>query len=179
MDEQSLKTYCLFCISGQESKVMKKLKVLGYSPLAPMVMHWKPEAGSLKKAARRLLPGYVFFDVDTEPDWQSIRTHESVLKILQYEDCERAMRDSDLEFVAWLKKYDGTIEMTRVIQVGTKLEFIDGPLKDMAGSIIKVNKSRKQVQVALGGEKSIMRTIWCSIEYIEENADADRLRRKC
>lgn len=173
MDEQNTKTYCLFCASGQERKVMEQLKALGYLPLAPLVMRWKPEAGSLKKSACRLLPGYVFFDTDAEPDWHDIRSHASVLRVLQYEDGERAMRDPDLGFVAWLKKYGGTIETTRVMQAGTKLEFIDGPLRDMAGKIIKVNKNRKQVQVALGDENSMMRTIWCSIEYIEENTDTD------
>ncbi len=155
---------------------MDKLKTLGYAPLAPLVMRWKPSAGGMGKTARRLLPGYVFFDAAAEPDWQSIRSHDSVLSILQYDDGERAMRGTDAEFVAWLKKYDGTIEVTHVIKVGTKLEFVDGPLKEMEGRILKVNKNRKQVQLGLGDEKSLMRTIWCSIEYIEQNVDTDKLR---
>ncbi len=173
-----MKTYCLFCISGQEKKVMEKLNALGCAPLAPLVMRWKPEAGGLNKTARRLLPGYVFFDTEQEPNWQDIRSCDAVLRVLQYDDGEREMRGADAEFVAWLKKYDGTIEVTHVIQVGTKLEFVDGPLKELEGKVLKVNKSRKQVQIALGDEKSIMRTIWCSIEYIEENADTDKLTQK-
>ena len=179
MEETREHTYCLFCISGQESKVMAMLKSHGYIPLAPLVMHWKPEAGRLKKSARRLLPGYVFFEADADPDWQSIRADEAVLRILQYDDGERAMRDSDAAFVAWLKKYDGTIEISQAVRVGTKLEFIGGPLKDMEGKIVKVNKGRRQVQIALGDEQSMMRTIWCSIEYIEEYTDTDTLRQKC
>lgn len=158
---------------------MAKLKQLGYFALAPLVMKWQPRAGGLRKSACRLLPGYVFFDSEVEPDWQSIHSCDAVLRILQYDDGERAMRDLDADFVAWLKKYNGTIEISHVMQAGTKLNFIDGPLKDIEGKIVKVNKNRKQVQVALGGEKSIIRTVWCSIEYIEENTDTDKLRQKC
>lgn len=65
--------------------------------------------------------------------------------------------------------------MSKVIQVGTKLQFVDGPLKDMDGRIVKVNKNRKQVQVSIGEEENLMRTVWCSIEYIEATVDTDRM----
>ncbi len=166
-----METYCLFCASGQESKLMEKLKRDGYKPLAPQMARWKPVKGKLRRVTCRLLPGYVFFDSETMPNWLGIYSFPSVLKILEYGDGARALRGSDLEFVAWLKRYDGMLEISRVVQAGSKLAFIDGPLKDMAGRVVKVNKNRKQVQVALGDEGSLMRTVWCSIEYVEENAD--------
>ena len=173
-DQRIVKTYCLFCISGQENKIVEKLRSYGYVPLAPQVVRWKPAGGGLKKAVRRLLPGYVFFDTADQPDWQGIRANESVLRILQYDDGARALRDSDAEFVAWLKRYDGMIDVSHVITEGTKLKFIDGPLKEFEGKITKVNRNRKLVQVTLSGEESMMRVIWCSVEFIEENTEEDK-----
>lgn len=164
-------TYCLFCVSGREHKVVSWLKAAGYIPIAPQVVRWKTAANVVCKSLCQLLPGYVFFDAEEVTDWSSIQAHKDVLRVLQYEDGERALRDSDAEFVLCLKKYDGVIEISNAIQVGTKLVFVDGPLKDISGKVIKVNKNRKQVQVSIGGEASMLRTIWCSMDFIKENVD--------
>lgn len=171
MNTASASTYCIFCISGHENKVVSILSIAGYEPLAPQVVRWKQTKLGLTKKTCQLLPGYVFFDSDIIPEWSSITQHNSVLRILQYEDGERALRGSDLEFVAWLKHHQGIIEISQAIQVSTKLQFVDGPLKDMAAKVIKVNKNRKQVQIALGDESNIRHTIWCSIEFIEANSE--------
>ena len=170
---EAKKSYCLFCKSGQESRVMNKLRARGYDPLAPFVIRWKPSAQGIKRSACRLLPGYVFFETADIPDWSQLISDEEVLRILQYEDGQYALRGSDLAFVAWLKKYDGTIEISHVLQVGSKVEFLDGPLKDMAGHVTKDNKNRKQVQIVLGDEGTLLHSIWCSIEYVEANADTE------
>ena len=74
---------------------------------------------------------------------------------------------------AWLKKYDGTIEISHVLQVDSKVEFLDGPLIRYGRHVTKVNKNRKQVQIVLGDEGTLLHSIWCSIEYVEANADAE------
>ncbi len=183
MNSSLKQTYCLFCRAGQENKVMQKLKRDGFEVLSPQVMRWRPDGNCLRKTAARLMPGYVFFEAEAKPCWPDILSYPGVLRALGYADGERALRGSDLDFVAWLKRYDGMIEISQVVQIGTKIEFVSGPLKDMAGKVMKVNKNRKQVQVAIQsdaihGEETLMRTIWCSIEYIETNADAERLRQE-
>ena len=75
--------------------------------------------------------------------------------------------------MAWLKKYDGTIEISHVLQVGSKVEFLDEPLIRYGRHVTKVNKNRKQVQIVLGDEGTLLHSIWCSIEYVEANADAE------
>ena len=47
----------------------------------------------------------------------------------------------------------------------------------MKAKVLKVNKSRKTVQIALGEGDAIFRNIWCTIEYIEGNADLDVLHQ--
>ena len=44
----------------------------------------------------------------------------------------------------------------------------------MAGHVTKVNKNRKQVQIVLGDEGTLLHSIWCSIEYVEANADTEQ-----
>lgn len=167
MNSQNIQTYCVFCIAGQEGKVIEALNNHGYFAFSPTVMKWKPGKNGIRKAATRLLPGYVFFDSQKEPTWREISANSSVIRVLQYNDGVRALRDKDTEFITWLKQYDGVIDISQAIQVGSKIQFIGGPLKGMDGRITKVNKNRKQVQVALGEENSLIRTIWCGIEYVQ------------
>ena len=143
---------------------------------SPLAVRSRPEAGGLRKTKARLLPGYVFFDAEA-PDWELLRRWSAVLKVLRYEDGSAALRGEDLAFVEWLKRYDGMIDVSQVVKVGTKIAFVGGPLVGMEGRVLKVNKSRKSVQVALGGDDMLFRNIWCSIEYIESSADLDMLHR--
>ncbi|HOG01112.1 MAG TPA: transcription termination/antitermination NusG family protein [Clostridia bacterium] len=168
MEELERDVYCLFCIAGGESSVVRNLDRLGYQAISPVVLKWKPVDGQLKKRPCRLLPGYIFFEAgqDNVPDWSDIRAIRKVLRILQYDDGTRALREADYEFVQWLKRYSGVIDVSQAVQEGTKIRFVNGPLKDLGGTIVKVNKSRKQVAVNLGSESAI-KIVWCGIEYVE------------
>lgn len=167
MEANSL-TYCLFCRAGHEKTVVNALERLGYPALSPVVIKWRPVNGRLQKRPTRLLPGYVFFDAEaglTLP-WDRIQSIQHVLRILQYGDGSRALREGDQAFVLWLKRHAGRIDVSQVIQVGTKIQFIAGPLKEMGGLVVKVNKNRKQVAVDIGNG-SIAKLVWCGIEYVE------------
>ncbi len=172
-----MESYCLFCKSGQEGRIIELLNHSGYSAFSPLSVRNKPDAGGLRRTKARLLPGYVFFDADEAPDWENIRRYSGVLKILRYEDGNCAMRGEDLAFVDWLRRYEGLVDVSQVIKVGTKIAFVGGPLVGMEAKVLKVNKSRKSVQIAIGDEDAIFRNIWCSIEYVEGNADIDMLHQ--
>lgn len=156
---------------------MDFLKLGGAEPLAPLAVRYRPDKHGVKRAKARLLPGYVFFAYDGTPDWDTICRYSAVLKVLRYEDGSRVLRGDDLRFVSWLKRYEGLIDVSQVIKVGTKIAFVGGPLMGMEASVVKVNKGRKSVQIALGGEDAIFHNIWCSIEYIESNTDLDTLHK--
>ena len=165
--------YCLFCKAGQEQNVIRMLEERGADPLAPLAVHVQPGQKGLERVRRRLLPGYVFFEQEDEPDWQGIVRYSAVLKILHYRDETPELRGNDLAFVHWLQANEGLIDISRVVKVGTKIAFVSGPLMGMEGQVLKVNKGRRQVQVAVGGEGNLFHTIWCAIEYVQEKNDPD------
>lgn len=169
-----MESYCLFCKSGQEGAVIALLNRHGLDAFSPLAVRNKPGEGGVKRTKARLLPGYVFFDAECEPDWDAIRRFSGVLKPLHYEDGTRSLRNEDLAFVNWLKRYEGMVDVSQVIKVGTRIAFVSGPLVGMEAKVIKVNKSRKQVQIALGDGDALFHNIWCSIEYIESSVDLDK-----
>lgn len=155
---------------------MELLERSGAAAFSPLAVRSRPEAGGLRRTKARLLPGYVFFDAE-DPDWERIRRWSGVLKTLRYEDGSAALRGEDLAFVQWLKRYEGLVDVSQVVKVGTKIAFVGGPLVGMEAKVMKVNKGRKLVQIALGDGEAMFRNIWCSIEYIEGNADLDMLHQ--
>lgn len=165
--------YCLFCKAGQEQNVIRMLQERGAQPLAPMAVHFRPGERGVERARRRLLPGYVFFEQGEAPDWPGILRYSSVLKILHYQDETPELRGADLDFVRWLQMQEGIIDVSEVVKVGTKIAFVSGPLMGMEGQVLKVNKGRRQVQVAVGGEGNLFHTIWCAIEYVQERPEAE------
>ncbi len=170
-----MKSYCLFCISGKEGDVGRLLSHLGYEFICPTVVQWTGGNANPVRSMRRLMPGYVFFETDAEPDWVRILRDSSVIKLLKYDDETYALRGADAEFVEWLKKYDGCIRISEAVQVGRKIKFVSGPLKDFNGEIVKINKGRRQVQIALGGGEHLVGALWCSMEFVQENVDAAKL----
>jgi len=163
--------YCLFCKGGQESSVMRMLEERGARPLAPLVIHVRSGKGGSETTRQRLLPGYVFFEQGEDPDWTGIGSHSAVLRILHYQDETPELRDADLTFVRWLKMHEGLIDVSKVVKAGTKIAFVSGPLMGMEGQVLKVNRGRRLVQVAVGGEGNLFQAIWCSIEYVQEDGD--------
>ena len=154
---------------------MEMLRQRGAIPLSPLVVKPQRDKKELKRTQARLLPGYVFFDHPGSPDWADVLRFSSVLKVLQYEDGARALRNEDLDFVLWLKKYEGLIDVSQVVKAGTKIAFVSGPLMGMEGKVLRVNKSRRQVQVSIGDEGALFHAIWCTIEYVQDNMDPDTL----
>lgn len=170
MDVHDVNTYCVYCRPGQDKNAEIRLKELDYYSLSPLEMKPRFVDGKKETHYRRLMPGYVFFEVQVnmEPDWAKIRQTSSILRVLQYGDGIRALRGDDLKFIQWLHENRGVLSASPVIQIGTKIRIIGGPLKDYEGKIVAVNKARERVAVKIG-EGSLLQRIWFSVDYIEES----------
>ena len=54
-----------------------------------------------------------------------------------------------------------------MIKEGTKIRFAEGPLCELNGRVLKVHKSRRQVQLELNTADGLVSTIWGAIEYVD------------
>jgi transcription antitermination factor NusG len=149
------------------------LEEQGARPLAPIAVHMRPGQQGMERVRQRLLPGYVFFEQADAPDWPGIIRYSAVLRVLHYQDETPELRDADLAFVRWLKVHEGLIDVSEVVKAGTKIAFVSGPLVGMEGQVLKVNKGRRQVQIAVGDEGNLFHAIWCSIEYVQEKKEGE------
>ena len=112
--------------------------------------------------------GYETFSSRT----RTLYDHEEETVVTEDSQTAEKSITTDLEFMDWIKKNNGIIEMSSAVKVGSMIEFVSGPLKDMNGKIIKINRSRRQVQVSFGSENGIISKVWCSMEFVCSNADS-------
>jgi len=173
MSEQ---VYRIFCETGRELKAQELLRGLGYGVIPSVAermifKHKKPV-----KELRPLLSGYVLFRYEGEPDWKELDWQEYMYYALGYSNNSKALKNKDLEFAHWLMQRGGVAEISKAIQVGTKIKIIDGPLKDYEGNIVKINSRSKCAEVKIDDE-GVIHTIWLSYEIMEAEADTRKMTR--
>jgi transcriptional antiterminator NusG len=122
--------------------------------------------GKTVKEIRPIIPGYVFFSNNSEPDWKKMQNYEYIYYPLRYSDNTKELRNNDLQFVQWLVRHNGDIGISKVIQIGSWIKIVEGPLKEYEGKIKKINKRQKCAEIEIDTDKIINR-IWLSYELIE------------
>ena len=161
MNQNSI--YCIFCESSEESKVEAFLKGLGFNVISALAERNVFKNGKWIKEFRSIIPGYVFFENNCEPDWEKISENKHIYYPLQYLDKSKKLRENDLVFVKWLKKYNGKIKISKAIENGNKIEIIKGPLMGMDKKMVKINKRQKCMGIKMEGE-GLNNIIWLSYE---------------
>jgi len=161
-----LPEFCLFCETGREPDVENFLAERGFAVITSLVERNVARRGEVTREPRPLIPGYVFFESDAEPDWKSMKKECAyVYYPLRYSDASTALRGEDAAFVYWLRR-EGVIGISKAVRVGTKIRIVEGPLKRYEGNIVTVNSRQKCVEVRIAGE-GIVNTMWLSYEVIE------------
>ena len=155
--------FCIFCETSQENKVETLLRKLGYKVISALVERNAVKNGKLVKELRSVIPGYVFFENNTEPDWIEICKSKYIYYPLHYPDNQKKLKDNDLNFIKWLNGNNGKINISKAMKIGNKIRFIDGPLMELEKYIVKINKGQKCAGIKLQGEK-INNIIWLSYE---------------
>jgi transcription antitermination factor NusG len=142
------------------------LRGLGYGVISALAERDVVKNGKTVRELRSVIPGYVFFENDYEPDWDAICGSKYIYYPLSYADNEKRLKDRDLSFIKWLKGNEGVIKVSRAVEVGKKIKIIEGPIAGMGGEIVRVNRRQKCVGVKVDGEV-IRNIIWLSYECIE------------
>ena len=158
--------FCIFCETSQENNVEAFLQNIGLNVISALVERNVVKNGKSVKEFRSIIPGYVFFENKFEPDWNEICKQKYIYYPLHYTDNDKRLRTNDLHFVKWLKKNNGIIKISKAMEIGKKIKILEGPLKELDGKIVKINKRQKCAGIKLEGEK-IKNIIWLSYELIE------------
>ena len=156
---------CLYVRAGKERKTVELLQRLHPQihafPIAQKKHQSKNGVKSITEAI--LLPGYVLFEADAEFEVQQFYRLENVVRLLKYEDRSWTLRGDDLAFARWIGRMHGMIGVSRAYREGTMVRITEGPLKDVAGKIIRVDSRNRNAQVSFGFDQQVF-TAWLAFE---------------
>jgi transcriptional antiterminator NusG len=162
--------YCLYCESGQERKVNASLEKLAFRIIPALAEQIVVRGGVSKKVTRHLLPGYVFFESE-EPvrtaQWKELCESAHVYRPLGYSNGSKELMGSDIFFIQLLLRRQGKLEVSKAVEEGSRVKIIEGPLKELEGNIIKLNKNRRCAEVEIESF-GIVHKVWLSYEVVEE-----------
>lgn len=161
---------CLFCATGKEEGIVQLIHKdeLGRA-IFPRRMKRMVVDHVWKEQPVPLLPGYVFVFSDEEiPQHERFSQIRNVYRVLTYGDGSEELKGRDLEFADWIWRFDGMIDVMKAVQIGDRVEIVDGAFKQLHGTITKMDRRRKTFRVqlnALGAQCEI----WLSYDFIKKD----------
>lgn len=158
---------CLFCRTGKEESVVALVEENGWGRalFAKRMKRLRNGQEWFFKPAP-LLPGYVFvYSSGENIPHESFLGLQDVIRVLQYGPRMDKLVGRDLEFAHWLWKLNGEVGVMKAVEVGDRVEIVDGAFKQLQGTITKLDRRRKVVRVSLSTDGAI-RQIWLAYEIV-------------
>lgn len=160
---------CLFCETGKEGSVVNAIRAKrwGRALFAQSVkMVWRQR--DWMETHSPLMPGYVFVYADEEEESGARYAElEHVIHVLKYHDGAETLVGHDLEFADWLWRIGGKVGVMKALQEGERVEIIDGAFKELRGTIVRMNRRRKEMCVSIEMQGNPIQ-IWLSYELVEK-----------
>ncbi|GHU66163.1 hypothetical protein FACS1894184_03480 [Clostridia bacterium] len=151
--------YCLQVMANRQNAIaVESPNFFPCKAISPLVVHRIWTKNGIEKRQRLLIPGYVFVFSDEAMNPKKFIDVSGVVRVLEYGYGEYALADEDERLARWLLKYDGTIGLSKAVNVGSRIVATEGPLRDYVGRVGRIDKSRRRAQVVF----SFVNTAWKS-----------------
>lgn len=159
---------CLFCLTGKECAVAEHIQqeLPEVRAIAARQERHKSIHGKKTRTEVIMLPGYVFFKAPAEMEPANCFPKEGILRILTMDHGIWQLTGNDERFVDWLFRCNGLLEFSKAYKVGDQIRMISGPLKDMEGQIVRVDKRGRSGQVMLSFNGKNM-LVWLGFDLID------------
>jgi len=159
--------YCLFCKTGQERAVVRELNARADAvALFPVKIKTEWRDGHWENLQKPLLPGYVFVYTANPMPLARAGLPGGVIRLLKDSDGRGDLRGADRAFADWMWARGGLIGLSKAVYDGERVEIVEGPLKDMGGVIVAVDRRKRIAKVELDIVGSTQR-IWLSFDFFQ------------
>lgn len=159
--------YCIFCKSGSEDMVAEKIAALcpSLEAIIPVRTFQEKRKGIWMSTSQHLIPGYIFLYDRENTKLHKVGQLLDVYKILDYETGVRALNGIDYQYAMWIYRHCGNMETSRVVMEGSRVIVLDGPLADVTGTIVRIDRHKRRawVEFDFQGKK---RTVSLGIEEV-------------
>ena len=158
---------CVFCYSTREKTVARALEEQFpevKATTASQIKH-KSEQGRKYTVEHILLPGYVFFRSQAELPANPFHMH-NIIRLLKNSEGSWQLMGRDEQFARFVFEYDGVIGLSQARKAGDKVKILSGPLKELEGYIIKVDRRARNGQVEFRFDDRVWK-VWLAFELME------------
>ena len=114
-----------------------------------------------------MVPNYILFSAHKDAKVSKMLAISSVSQVLTYAGNIWQLRDEDLFCAQWLFDHNGTIGVSVLLMEGDVVQIIDGPLKDMEGKILRIDKRNRNALVALNLHHQTCK-MWLAFEWMDK-----------
>jgi transcription antitermination factor NusG len=158
---------CVFCRTGQEAQVARRLQdfFVGLRAFSVTQVKHKSKNGVKSQAQEIVFPGYVFFEVERDCPAYHLKRIQDVLRLLTDSQDDWCLHGDNQAFARWIMEHDGLIEMSKAHQEGDRVVFQSGPLKDYVGSVVKVDRHSRNGLVEIRFDDNVFR-IWMAFDMV-------------
>lgn len=160
---------CVHCITGREIDLAAAIGQMYPELRATAVMQTKrfTHKGVTSLHNEVILKGYVFIKATADAPIFSLLELEDAISILRYDGGEWRLWGDDAVYAEWIFRYNGIIRLSKAYQIGDRIHIVDGPLKDMEGQIIRIDRRNRSGQVALHVGGNLIK-VWLGFELVNE-----------
>lgn len=162
---------CLFCRTEREARVVRTLEnEISGAKAFPLNQYKHRSRNGVKTSILvPVLPGYVFFRTDRPVSVSYICRLANVIRVLCYANLTWELRDEDKRFAQWVFEQKGILHMSEARKIGDRVVITKGPLKDMEGSILKMDRHSRNGQVEIRFNNNVFH-VWLPFEVLEGDA---------
>lgn len=168
---------CVFCITGKEQVVANCIQIYNKNVRAKAasqtIRHTCQGVTRLQNDV--ILKGYVFFETSADVNINGLLPPNDILSVLSYSDGDWRLCGDDLAYAKWIFKYNGVLPLSKAYKVGDRIYIVDGPLKDLEGSITRIDKRNRSGQVTIyfaGREQKV----WLGFDIVKEFSECDEVQ---
>ncbi len=153
--------YCLFCETQKCENIAFIIQNrYGIRCISPKIIQRKWVKGQCLEESHQWLPGYVFLYSEEPmiPDFK-------VNGIIRWLECSE-LTGRDYIFAEALYHQNGVMGTVRLAEVGDRCEVDDPVWKDLQGTLVKVDRSRKRCCIEFEFAK-VKRSVWVGYDLVK------------
>lgn len=159
---------CVFCVTGRETAVARSIEndFQGVRATAVLQVKRRSVNGVTSLMTQVVFPGYVF--LEAEPDDESVPRirREGMFRLLTTSERTWQLYGNDRRFAEWIFSQNGLIELSKAYREGDRIRIVSGPLKDLEGHILRVDRRNRSGQIALTLQNRLVKA-WLGFEYVD------------
>ncbi len=172
-----MKYYCIACRTGGEAKVRAHLNKYFTRELGdlndvkvfyPMRKMFERRKGKKLVTDQPILPGYLMVssEVDLQEYTYPVKGIPGCYGFLRNLDKTVALQGADLQYAAWIMGNKGIIKPSKAeFKEGEPIKVLEGPLMDLHGTIMRVDRRSSRVLVAFEFANEV-RKVSMPVEFV-------------